>query len=346
MLAEQKKRIDSKESFETFFTLCRRITVLKKEYEWLGETPIGPLRTTAKSLTNSLKEWRAKKLRGMPRFKKKGRCPISLGFPAPFKIEGDRAKLPRIGWVRFRKSREIIGKVRTGTVTRKGKHWFISIQTEQDVKDPIHPSTSAIGIDLGIAKFATLSTGEAFESLNSFRTLELKLARLQKNLSRKKKLSSNWKKQKEKISKLHIRIANARQDYLHKISEGLSKEHSLIAIEDLKVKNMSKSAKGTSEDPGKNVKAKSGLNKSILDQGWFDFRRQLEYKSEWFGGEVVAINPKNTSRRCNHCGYTAKENRRTQAGFVCLSCGEEANADENAAKNILELAMESVAALK
>ena len=109
----------------------------------------------------------------------------------------------------------------------------------------------------------------------------------------------------------------------------------MIVIEDLQIRNMSKSSKGTSEKHGKNVKAKSGLNKSILDQGWFEFRRQLEYKQSWRGGYVIAIPPQHTSQRCSCCGYVSRNNRQTQAKFECVECGHSENADINAARNIL-----------
>ena len=114
-------------------------------------------------------------------------------------------------------------------------------------------------------------------------------------------------------------------------------------LEDLKVANMSKSAKGTMENPGKNVAAKSGLNKSILDQGWFEFKRQLGYKLDWLGGELVLVNPRNTSRRCQKCGQVSAENRKTQAKFKCVSCGHEDHADINAAKNILTVGQTGMA---
>ncbi len=133
----------------------------------------------------------------------------------------------------------------------------------------------------------------------------------------------------------HHKISNVRQDYLQKTSTTISKNHAIVVLEDLQVKNMSRSAAGTKENPGRQVKAKSGLNKSILDQGWAEFRRQLEYKQLWRGGKVIAISPQNTSRRCSSCGYIAAENRKTQAGFKCISCHFASNADVNAARNIL-----------
>ncbi len=128
---------------------------------------------------------------------------------------------------------------------------------------------------------------------------------------------------------------NIRRDYLHKTSHEISQSHAIVVIEDLQVRNMSKSAAGTVETPGRHVRAKSGLNKSILDQGWFEFRRQLEYKQQWRGGCVIAVPPQNTSRTCPACGHVAKENRKTRAQFECVACGYSENADLNAARNIL-----------
>jgi putative transposase len=147
--------------------------------------------------------------------------------------------------------------------------------------------------------------------------------------------SNHWKKQKRKIAKLHHTIANVRSDFLHKLSTDISENQAKGYVEGLQIRNMSASAKGTIEEPGKSVKAKSGLNKSILDQGWFQFRRQLDYKLFWMGGMLAEVNPRHTSQRCSCCGHTAKENRQSQATFTCLACGHEENADVNAAKNIL-----------
>ncbi|HAJ3045833.1 TPA: transposase, partial [Escherichia coli] len=212
---------------------------------------------------------------------------------------------------------------------------YISFQVEMVVEQPAHPSTSAVGLDAGICKLVTLSDGTVFEPVNSFKQNQSRLARLQRQLARKVKFSANWKKQKAKISRLHAHITNIRRDYLHKVTTTISKNHAMIVIEDLKVSNMSKSAKGTAERPGRNVRAKSGLNCSILDQGWYEMRRQLEYKQLWRGGQVLAIPPAYTSQRCACCGHTAKENRQTQSKFVCQVCGYTANADINGARNIL-----------
>jgi putative transposase len=162
-----------------------------------------------------------------------------------------------------------------------------------------------------------------------------RLARLQRRLARKKKFSNNWKKLKAKISKLHQHIANVRKDFVHKASDGISKSHAVVVVEDLQVKSMSKSAK-------KNVKAKSGLNRAILDASPFELRRQLEYKALWRGG-LLAVPPQNTSLPCPECGHVSAENRKRQAKFVCVECGFSANADFVAACNIREAGLASLA---
>jgi len=165
--------------------------------------------------------------------------------------------------------------------------------------------------------------------------IKKKLLRLQRKLAQKKKFSSNWRKLLKKIQKIYNYIANKRKDYLHKVSTQLANSHSLIVMEELQIINMTKSAKGTMEKPGKNVKAKSGLNRSILNQGWHIFQKLIEYKMFWHGGRVVYVNPKYTSQKCNKCGYTSKENRKSQSTFQCIKCKCELNADLNASKNIL-----------
>ncbi len=251
-------------------------------------------------------------------------------------LENRRVKLPSgLGWVKFRQSQRVNGKIKNATISQLAGQWYISFQVEIETAEPNHTSTTIVGLDAGVAKLATLSDGTVFEPVNSFQKNQKKLARLQRQLSRRVKFSNNWQKQKRKIQCLHSRIANIRRDYLHKVTTIISKNHAMIVIEDLKVSNMSKSAAGTISQPGRNVRAKSGLNRSILDQGWYEMRRQLEYKQLWRGGQVLAVPPAYTSQRCACCGHTAKENRLTQSKFVCRACGYTANADVNGARNIL-----------
>jgi putative transposase len=176
-------------------------------------------------------------------------------------------------------------------------------------------ATTAIGIDLGIARFATFSDGTYLEPRNSFKTKAAKLAKYQRRMAHKQKFSNNWKKAQVKVQKIHPQIANARRDFLHKATTTLSQNHAFVFIEDLQVRNMSKSAAGTAENPGKNVVQKSGLNKAILDQGWGEFRRQLDYKLAWKGGMLFS---------------------QTQARFVCVQCHYENHADHVGAINIKE----------
>ena len=243
--------------------------------------------------------------------------------------------MPKLGWLRYRNSREVLGTVKNVTVSQSCGRWFVSIQTEREVAQPMPQSTTAVGIDLGITRFATLSDGTVYAPLNSFRRHEEALRKAQQALARKTKFSNNWKKAKAKVLRIHARIANARRDYLHKTTTTISKNHAMVCIEDLRVRNMSKSAAGTAEAPGRNVRAKSGLNKSILDQGWFEFRRQLDYKLAWRGGHLITVPPQNTSRTCPCCGHVSAENRQTQARFACVECGFEEHADLVGAINIL-----------
>ena len=211
----------------------------------------------------------------------------------------------------------------------------MSVQTEREVDAPLPKASTSVGIDLGITRFATMSDGTFIEPLSSFKRHEVRLRRYQRRMSRKVKFSSNWRKAKAKVTKCHSDIANARKDYLHKTTTAIAKANALVCIEDLQVRNMSKSASGTQEQKGKNVAAKSGLNKAILDQGWFEFRRQLEYKLTWRGGWLVAVDPKYTSRTCPACLHESKDNRMTQAKFECVDCGYANNADVVGAMNIL-----------
>jgi putative transposase len=314
---------------------------------FLKTAPSQTLQQTLKFLDRALKDAFDKKQPGkrFPVWKKKFKCVDSFRYPQGFKLEGNRVFLPKIGWVRFYKSRDIQGTPRNVTVSRRGKHWFVSVQTEQDIPVPerpvFNPYSDVVGIDMGATRFVTTSQtdktgidGAYVEPLNSFKKLENKLARAQRLLARKQKFSNNWKKQKQVVSRLHIKIADARNDFLQKLSTIMSKNHAVIVAEDLTIDNMTDSAKGTIENPGKNVKAKSRLNKLILDQGWSTFLRMLGYKQEWSGGKLIQVDPKNTSRTCTECSHVSADNRKTQALFLCTNCGYTANADYVAAVNI------------
>ena len=338
-LAMQQERHAAGEKKLSYADLCKCLTAWRNspETSWLADAPVHPLQQTLKDLERAYTNFFAKRA-DFPRFKKKGRSRDSFRYPDPKQIKLDQANgrlfLPKLGWLRYRNSRDVLGTVKNITVSQAGGKWFVSIQTEREAEIPVHQGT-AVGIDMGIVRFATLSYGAVFEPLSSFKRQEQALAKAQRAMSRKTKFGKNWKKAKAKVQRTHTKIANARRDYLHKTTTTISQNHAMVCIEDLQVRNMSASAAGTIEAPGTNVRAKSGLNKAILDQGWFEFRRQLDYKTAWSGGHLVAVPPQNTSRTCPCCGHVAKENRQTQARFACVECGFEENADWVGAINVL-----------
>ncbi|SIO39176.1 RNA-guided endonuclease InsQ/TnpB family protein [Nitrosomonas cryotolerans] len=310
-----------------------------EDYGFLKTVHSQPLQQALKNLEKAFKDGFDKKqpLKRIPKFKKKG-LSDSFRYPQGFKLEQESSKvfLPKIGWVKYRNSRQVIGDVKNMTISRKGGYWYVSIQTEYETELKRHSSTSMIGVDMGVTRFATLSDGSYVEPLNSFRKLSKKLAFEQRKLSKKVRFSANWKKQKQIITRLHERIANARLDFLHKTSTEISKNHAMVVVENLKIGNMSKSAKGSVEKHGKNVKAKSGLNKSILDQGWGMFVSFLEYKQACSGGDVLKVNPQYTSQTCPRCQHVSRDNRKSQSAFECTECGFKANADLVGALNVLE----------
>ena len=338
-LAMQKANHEAGGKFIGYVAMAKHLTAWRNSAEtpWLKDAPVHPLQHALKDLERAYKNFFAKRA-DFPRFKKKGQGD-SFRYPDPkqFKLEADNGRifLPKLGWMRLRLSRAVLGIPKNATVSHAGGKWYVSIQTEREEEQPVPEATSAIGIDVGIARFATFSDGSFMTPLNSFKKHEQRLARYQRAMSRKVKFSNNWKKAKAKVQKIHTRIGNARRDYLHKATTTISQNHAMVCIEDLQVRNMSKSAAGNTEQPGKNVRAKSGLNKAILDQGWFEFRRQLEYKLNWRGGILVPVPPQNTSRTCPCCGYVSADNRQTQARFACVDCGFEESADLVGAINIL-----------
>jgi len=339
-LVIQIENYEASNKYISYVSMAKQLTKWRNSPEtpWLSEAPYHSLQQALKDLDRAFKNFFAKRA-NFPRLKKKGRG-SSFRFPDPSQIKLDqnnsRIFLPKLGWIHYRKSREVIGELRNVTIKKRGEKWFISIQTEREVTRPAKASTTAVGIDVGINRFATMSDGSYIAPLNSFKKHQDRLRHHQQELSRKVKFSQNWKKEKAKVQKIHIGVANARKDFLHKITTTISKNHALVCIEDLQVSNMSKSASGTQENPGKNVRQKSGLNRSILDQGWGMFRSQLAYKLEWNGGMLLAVPPQYSSQECPACHHIAKENRKTQAQFACVSCNYKNHADVVGAMNTLE----------
>jgi putative transposase len=339
-LALQKEKYAAGNKFIGYVAMAKHLTRWRNgtQTPWLKAAPCHVLQQALKDLDRAYKNFFEKRA-NFPRFKCKG-SRDSFRYPDPkeFKLdqENDRICLSKIGWLRYRNSREVLGELRYVTVSRSCGRWFVSIMTRREVECPVPTAAMAIGIDVGIARFATLSDGSFIAPLNSFKKHQQRLARYQRRMGRKIKFSSNWKKANARVQKIHRHIANARKDFLHKNTTTISRVHALVCIEDLQVRNMSRSSKGTIEQPGKKVSQKSGLNRAILDQGWGEFRRQLNYKMEWSGGMLLAVPPHHTSQTCPTCRHKSKDNRQTQAKFLCVECGYKNHADVVGAINIVE----------
>jgi len=305
------------------------------EYGFLRDVHSQPLQQTLRDLDRAYRDAfdRNQPRKRLPRKKRKYQG-ASFRYPQGVKLDNRRIYLPKIGWVGFFKSRDIPGTMKNATVSYQAGHWSVSVQVEQALPEPVHPASSDVGIDLGVANFAALSNGATFEPINADKKHQHTLARAQRALARKVKFSENWKRQKHRIQRLHHKIACCRSDFLHKTSTAISENQAMVFVEDLNVRNMSRSAAGARETPGRHVRAKAGLNRSILDQGWGEFVRQLDYKLQWKGGWLVKVPAHHTSQTCSACGHVDPGNRKTQAAFRCQACGHTEHADINAAKNI------------
>ena len=346
-LAFQIELKEKGEKILGYAELCKKLTDWRhnEETSFLPEAPTHPLQQGLKDLERAFTNCFEKRAK-FPRFKRKGDGD-SFRYPDPkqFRLNqaNNRMFLPKLGWVRYHKSREVIGAVRQITVKRETEGWYACIQAEQEMQVPLPRCGSAVAIDVGVASVATMSDGTKYPSPINFKKVEKKIAEEQRKLAKKRKGGTNWRKQVIRLRKLYRKIFNARKDFQHKTSTTICKNQAIVVVEDLNIHGMSASAAGTIENPGKNVKAKSGLNRSILSQGWSEFFRQLEYKLSWTGGVLIRIPSHNTSNRCAKCGYTCSENRTSQAKFSCIACGHSANADFNAAQNILAAGLAVIA---
>lgn len=328
---------------------CHRITYVKQAAElkacknafpWLKEAPHHCLQQALRDLDAAYQRFfSGQNGYPKPRLRRHGER-FRFPDPAQFKFRDDAVRLPKAGWVRWVRHRPMEGNAKSVTVRREGSWWVASVLCEVEVAEPWHGSNRAVGIDLGVSRPIALSTGDSLSVARMTTKHQRRLRVLQQAVARKKRGSNNRLKAVRRLAAYQAHQARRRRHRLHEATAALTDAFSFIAIEDLKVRNMTASAKGTTEVPGKNVKSKAGLNRSMLDVSMAEFRRQIEYKALWKGGTINAVRPHHTSQICSSCGFTHQSNRENQATFRCRQCGHTENADTNAARNILARAHE------
>jgi len=319
---------DSKIKFPTAIDLHKMlVAMLKPECPWYYEVSKSAPQYALRYLSEAWKRC-FNKVSGQPRFKKKGRDD-SFTVDGSITIGFDRIKLPRIGWV---KTFELLPDnvyPKCVTLSKKAGRWFVSFKVETE-PSITQKSVDVVGVDLGVKTLATLSTGEVFSGAKSYRKLQEKLSRKQYINRHKTKLSNNWKKAQLKIARLHSKIANIRKDTLHKLTTYLAKNHSQIVIEDLNVSGMMSNHK---------------LAKTIADMGFYEFRRQLEYKCKLYGSELIIVDrwyP--SSKTCSRCGNVKQSLSLSERVFSCEHCGFSCDRDLNASLNLAKAVSSTVAA--
>ncbi len=317
------------------FDQIKELKNLKREVEWLQEVPHHAIVQAVVDLHKAFRnffEGRA----NFPAFRRKGENE-SFRYPDPkqVRVEDGRIFLPKAGWTRMVMHRPVAGAVRNVTVSASAGDWHVSIQVEQSVADPALNQGGPVGVDLGVARPIVLSDGRIIDLPRVTEGDRRRLAAAQRAVARRQKGSRNKAKALKRVARLQARFARRRRDAAHKATTMIAKNHGVIVVEDLMVANLTASARGTVESPGRNVRQKAGLNRSLLDMSPRQIRTMLEYKAPWFGATVIAVNPAYTSQECHACGTVDAASRVSQSQFICRCCGSIADADVNAARNIL-----------
>lgn len=298
-----------------------QLSELKKSNKFLYNSDSTSLQSSYENYIQSMNNFFAKRAK-YPRYKSR-RNPVQSfkvkNVNNSVKIENGKIKIAKHGLVRVRNLRKIKGKIQHITITQIANKWFASINYSKVTTKPLKKTGQKVGIDVGITDLAILSTGEKITKLNSTK-YENKIVKLQKNLDRKKYGSKNWEKNHNKLTLAHLKLKNTRNDYIHKTSWKIINKYDTIVIEDLKITNMMKNHK---------------LAKSIANASWYELKRQLKYKCEWYNKELILINPHNTSKECNKCGHINKELTLADREWICPQCNSTLDRDINAAHNIL-----------
>ncbi|MEV0235297.1 transposase [Nonomuraea sp. NPDC050786] len=311
---------------------------------WSFSSQQATLRRLDKAFTAFFTRVRQGRTPGFPRFKGRGWFD-TVEWPKdgdgcrwdsqPEHPSATFVRLQGVGHVRVHQHRPVRGRVKTISVTRERNCWYVVLSCDDVPAEPLPATGAAVGVDLGVAHLVTTSDGGHLDNPRHLAATADRLAIAQRELARKKRGSKRRRKAVMRVGALHAKVRRQRLDGAHKAALALVRGYDVIVHEDLKVANMTRSASGTIEQPGRNVAAKSGLNRNILDAGWGVFLRILAHKAESAGRELVSVNPAGTSRTCARCGHSARENRPSQAVFRCTACGHSAHADVNAAINIL-----------